>query len=165
MGSSSIWLSGREPVSSDTSSTEVRWDRKLIQMHPYPSQHFVCSSFSCFLWVKDSFREGVVIEACQWFETCSGPRHQTSTLRLCAIPQQGLVRGLVSQEARSCLDPFEHLCVNSILGKVCSFVGGANSAHCSKIHVWRVSSAHSFPLKSPQGLHKLMGWYKIFDMV
>lgn len=83
MGSSSIWLSGREPAPSDTSSTEVRRDRKLIQMHPYPSQCFVCSSFTCFLLVKDSFKAGGCCRGLPVFwdaESC-----QTSTLSLCAI--------------------------------------------------------------------------------
>lgn len=163
MGSSSIWLSGREPVSSDSSSTEVWRDRKLIQMHPYPSQCFVCSSFACFLLVKESFKAGGCgrgLPAIWDAQSC-----QASALRLCAISQQGLGRWLISQAARSCSDTFEHLSVNSGLGKVGSFVGGVNPAHCRKMHVWRVSSAHPFPTRSPQGLHWLRGWYRIFDTV
>lgn len=77
---------------------------------------------------------------------------QKNTLSPCAISQQGLERWQVSQAARSCSGTFEHLCVNSILGKVCSFVGEVNPAYCRKMHVWRVSSAHPFPTEEPSGL-------------
>lgn len=154
MGSSSIWLNGREPVSSDTSSTEVWRERKLIQMHP-SSQCFVCSSFTWFLLVKDSFRQGVVVEACQWFEMADN--HPEA---VCHSPAGADEVTEVSQEARSCSDTFEHPCVNSVLGKVVLLWWRGEYSTLQDNACLKGLFCTPF-----QGLHQLTGWYKIFDTV
>lgn len=72
-------------------------------------------------------------------------RWQTITLRLCAIPQQGLVRWLrFLRKPEAARTPLNIPALTVSLGRLCSFGGGVNIVHCRTMHVWRVSSAHRF---------------------
>lgn len=50
-------------------------ERKLIQMHPCPSQGYVLFAF---YWRKIHSRQGVVVETCQWYEMHSHAKQAPS---------------------------------------------------------------------------------------